>query len=222
MDSADIDNDLAAVRRGGRPSRQESEQKRGLIIDVATALFFEQGYGATSVDAIAQRAGISKRTFYARVQDKADLFGAVIRTIIGRMRPADMTPLFEGRSFEEILHRLASLALVAALSPPALALQRIIVAESARFPELAHLASAEGSKGEAIAHIMALIEREKSAGRLTLDNAQFGAEQFLQMVMSVPQRRAMGLGTPMTQEELGVWCKNTVNLFLHGCRGWQP
>src|SRR5271170_1612089 len=117
----------AAPRRGGRPSRLQAEQKRGLIIDVATALFLDQGYGATSIEAVAQRAGISKRTFYARFRDKPDLFSAVIHQIIGHLRPADMTPLFKGASFEEILHRLAVLALGAALSPQAIALQRVML-----------------------------------------------------------------------------------------------
>jgi len=211
----------AAPNRGGRPSLQQAEQKRGLIIDVATTLFFDQGYGATSIEAIAKHAGIAKRTIYDRFRDKADLFDAVIHNVIGRIRPTDLAPLFEGGSFEEILRRLAALALRAALSPQAIALHRIILAEAVRFPELAHAVNGEGSKAEAVAHITSLIERERSAGRLNLDNAQFGAEQFLQLVISLPQCRAMGLGTPMTQEELDVWGQNAVNLFLHGCRGWQ-
>jgi len=212
---------LVTTRRGGRPSGLESEQKRGQIIDVATSLFFDQGYGATSIEAIAKQAGISKRTFYNRFRDKADLFGAVIHGIIGRIRPTDLAPLFEGGSFEEILRRLADLALRAALSPQAIALQRLILAEANRFPELAQAVAAEGSKSEAIAHITTLIARERSAGRLRLDDARFGAEQFLQMVIAVPQRRAMGLGTPMTGQELELWGLDAVNLFLHGCRGWR-
>jgi TetR/AcrR family transcriptional repressor of mexJK operon len=208
-----------APRKGGRPSLQEAEQKRGLIIDVATALFLTQGYGATSIEAIARGAGISKRTFYDRFGDKAELFGAVIHEIVGRVRPNDLTPLFADGTFEQILLRLAGLALGAVLRPEALALQRVILAEAARFPELAVVVSGEGSRGEAIVHISALIEREHAAGRVRIKDAKFAAEQFLQMVISLPQRRAMGLGTPMTPAELATWATNTVALFLHGCCG---
>jgi len=38
----------------------------------------------------------------------------------------------------------------------------------------------------------------------------------------LPQRRALGLGTPMTEAELDAWADDCVNLFLNGCRFWQP
>jgi hypothetical protein len=40
------------------------------------------------------------------------------------------------------------------------------------------------------------------------------------MIISLPQRRAMGLGVPMTPAELEAWPRDVVNLFLNGCRGW--
>jgi hypothetical protein len=43
---------------------------------------------------------------------------------------------------------------------------------------------------------------------------------FLQMVISVPQRRAIGLGPPMKPTELDALARDVVNLFLNGCRGW--
>ena len=42
------------------------------------------------------------------------------------------------------------------------------------------------------------------------------------MIIAVPQRRAMGLGMPMTAAEVDAWARNVVNLFLNGCRGWEP
>ena len=40
------------------------------------------------------------------------------------------------------------------------------------------------------------------------------------MVIGLPQRRALGLGVPMTPAELEAWARDVVNLFLNGCRGW--
>ena len=39
------------------------------------------------------------------------------------------------------------------------------------------------------------------------------------MVVSLPQRRAMGLGPPMSDAELDDWARDSVQLFLNGCRG---
>jgi hypothetical protein len=41
------------------------------------------------------------------------------------------------------------------------------------------------------------------------------------MVVTLPQRRAMGYGIPMTAAELEVWADKSVDLFLNGCRGWS-
>jgi AcrR family transcriptional regulator len=207
-------------RRGGRPSREEAEQLGATIIAVATALFLSQGYGATSIDAIAAQARMSKRTFYARFRDKAALFEAVVHSIVSALRAPDagnpqaLAALFAGAGVEAVLLRIAKIALRAALDPQAIALQRIIFAEGSRFPELTAIAMGEGSRREAIGHIAALLERGGCVGPVP---SLFAAEQFLQLVVSQPQRRAMGLGAPMSAAEVDDWIRQSVTLFLQGC-----
>jgi AcrR family transcriptional regulator len=193
------------------------------ILDVAADLFLTEGYGATSIEAVAQRARISKRTFYHRFPDKAALFDAVLRRIIQGIRPPPDMPLFEGGDIAEVLHRLARLAVHATVAPMTLALSRLMLTEAQRFPELAAIVAREGSRGDAVRQITALLERESRAGRLAIDRPEFAAEQFLALLMTVPQRRALGLGlgTPMTGSELDVWADDCVNLFLNGCRYWR-
>jgi AcrR family transcriptional regulator len=184
-------------------------------------LFLAEGYGATSIEAVAQRAGISKRTFYHRFPDKAALFGAVVRRIIEGLRPPPGTPLYHGGSLEEVLRRLARLMLHAALMPTALALNRLMVAEGQRFPELAAIFAREGGRAELIAQIAAMLEREAPAGSLAI-HAEFAAEQFIQLVVGLPQRRALALGEPMSEVELDSWPDDCVDLFLYGCRLRHP
>ena len=209
----------AAARRGGRPSHVQAEKLGVRILDVATELFLAHGYGATSIEAVARRAGVSKRTFYHRYADKPALFSAVIHRVIERLRPPAGVPIFEGASLREILERLAGLILRAALSPQAVALHRLIVGESGRFPKLAAAVSREGASENAIRLIGAVLEREAAREGFALDNSRFSAEQFLYMVIAVPQRRAAGLGAPMTAAEVDAWGRNVVALFLDGCRG---
>ena len=212
-------------RRAGRPSREEAERLHRIIIGIATRMFLTEGYGATSIDAIAREARMSKRTFYHRFRDKAALFAAVAHDVMMGLRPpgaedaAGAAALFTGAGLPEILLRVARLVLSAALAPQAIALSRVILAEAPRFPELAEAILGEGSRQEAVGHIAALLERERQAGRATFDPPQFAAEQFLQMVVSIPQRRAMGLGTPMGEAEMEAWCRQTVRLFVEGLKG---
>jgi len=207
----------APPSRGGRPSLAEAQRLGERILDVATDLFLSHGYGSTSIEAIARRARISKRTFYHRFADKPALFVAVVHRIIDRLRPPADLPLLEG-NIGEILERLARLILGAALSPDAVALHRMVVAESGRFPKLAALVTARGVTGEAIQYIADLLHREARAGNFALDDPSFAAGQFLYMVISLPQRRAMGLGVPMTSAEIDAWPRQVVALFLNGCR----
>jgi len=206
--------------RGGRPSKADAEQLAHRIVEAATELFFTLGYGATTIEAVAKRARVSKRTFYHRFENKSALFSAAVHRTIERLRPPDVPPL-HGASLPEILRSVADLVLRAALSPPAIALHRLIVGESGRFPNLAAVVTNQGASEEAVRLIVGVLEREAHRGNLTLDNPTFAAQQFLHMVIAVPQRRAMGLGTPMTSTEFDPWVRNVVNLFLNGCRGWE-
>jgi TetR/AcrR family transcriptional regulator, mexJK operon transcriptional repressor len=192
--------------RGGRPTRVDALRLGDRILEVATELFLTEGYGSTSIEKVATRAGISKRTFYHRFDGKAELFAAVVH-------------LIEGTTLEEILTRLARFILQAALSPPALALHRLITAESARFPELARAVSGEGSTQEAIALISGLVARERPDPPLSPQALAATAQIFLDLVITEPQRRALGLGTPMTATELDVWAHRVVQFFMRGCIG---
>jgi len=210
---------VTRVRRGGRPSSEASEQLGELILDAATELFLAHGYGATSIEAVAKRVRVSKRTFYHRFADKPALFAAVVHRIVERLRPPASVPIVEGADIQAILQRLAALILGAALSPQAIALHRLIVAESARFPKLAAVVAREGASEEAVKLIAGLLEREAHAGRLVIDDSEFAAQQFLYMVVTVPQRRGMGLGALMSAREVAAWPTKVVELFLDGCRG---
>jgi TetR/AcrR family transcriptional regulator, mexJK operon transcriptional repressor len=207
------------TRHGGRPSRAQSLKLRDRILEVATELFLTEGYGITSIESVAARAGISKRTFYHRFDDKAALFAAVVHRIIEQIRPPPSVPLLEGATLQEVLRRLARLVLRAALTDQAIALHRLVTAESKRFPNLLRAVHAEGWAQEATTLIGDLLVRELSGTNLTPSRRAFAAAQFLQLVVAQPQRRLMGFGTPMTSEELDAWADDSVNLFLNGCRG---
>ncbi|SPE26093.1 putative TetR family transcriptional regulator [Burkholderiales bacterium] len=206
----------SAKQRSGRPSRDAAEQLRERILEAATELLFSHGYGATSIEAIARRARVSKRTFYHRFEDKPALMSAVVVRLIDSLRPPASVPLLDGQSLEEILVHLASLILHAALKPRVLQLHRLIVAEAQRFPDLAAAVAKAGGRQEAVTLISELLLQQKRHGTLVVRDAIFAAQQFLQMVVSLPQMRALGLGHPMTETELDDWAHGTVALFLGG------
>jgi hypothetical protein len=117
-----------------------------------------------------------------------------------------------------VLRRLARLMLHAVLTPMALSLNRLMIAAAPRFPELAAIVARDGGRAEVVEQIALMLEREARAGSLEIDRPTFAAERFLQLAVTLPQRRAPGLRTPMTEANLDAWADDCVNLFLNGCR----
>jgi AcrR family transcriptional regulator len=69
-------SELASPRRPGRPRRAEAA---GEIIDATLELLAERGFQATTMDAIAERAGVGKNTIYRRWEAKDDLILDALR-----------------------------------------------------------------------------------------------------------------------------------------------
>ena len=63
---------------------RSSETTRERIISAASKLFYDQGIRAVSVDAVAERAGLTKRTLYYHFRSKDDLVAAYLA---GRDQP---------------------------------------------------------------------------------------------------------------------------------------
>jgi AcrR family transcriptional regulator len=186
---------------------------------VATELLLRQGYGATSIEEVCRRARVSKRTLYHRFEDKPALMRAVVTRLVDGLRPPASVALIEGADLAAILEHLAELILQAALRPQALALHRLIVAESPRFPELVAAVATAGARQEAIGLISSQLARFPASAGLGHEQAVFAAEQFLQLVVSLPQARASSPLGPMSAEECNQWVRQTVRLFLGGVPG---
>ncbi len=64
----------------GRPRRSS----RATLLDAAAELFLEQGYEKTSIDQIAQRAGVARATFFNYFSAKGDLLWAELDPLLQR------------------------------------------------------------------------------------------------------------------------------------------
>ena len=58
--------------------RMPREQRREQLIGVATAMFADSGYHTTSMDDVAEAAGVSKPVLYQHFTSKKDLYLAAI------------------------------------------------------------------------------------------------------------------------------------------------
>jgi TetR/AcrR family transcriptional repressor of mexJK operon len=212
------------IRRGsgGRPTREEAEARDVRLLDVATRLFMERGFDGTSIDAVAEAAGVSKPTVYARYHDKRDLFVAVLR---GRIRkwlaPVSAAAEAEAtetspKSIKTTLHDLSRHMVAYTLAPQAGALQRILSAQAVQFPELAKLANEEGWL-RAVRGVSTILRQSAARGQIKVGDPDLAADMFLNLVLGHGKRLALyGIATdPETAERHR---KAAVDFFLNGIR----
>jgi TetR/AcrR family transcriptional regulator, mexJK operon transcriptional repressor len=209
-------------RSGGRPTREEAEARDTRLLDVATQLFMERGFDGTSIDAVAEAAGVSKPTVYARYDDKRDLFAAVLR---GRIRKwlaplsaAAEAQAIEGspKSIRTTLHELSRHMVAYTLAPEAGACQRILSAQAVQFPELAKLANEEGWL-RAVRGVSSILSQSAARGQIKVDDPELAADMFLNLVLGHCKRLTLyGIATdPETAERHR---KAAVDFFLNGIR----
>jgi AcrR family transcriptional regulator len=74
----------ARVDRRTRSARAEGRDGRKALLEAALEVFAERGYGDSSVDEIAQRAGYSKGALYWHFSSKDDLFYALLEEKIDK------------------------------------------------------------------------------------------------------------------------------------------
>src|SRR5688500_7832035 len=55
---------------------------RAAVVDAARALFLQQGYAGTTMEQIAARAGLTKRTVYNNYGDKDALFTQIVADVL--------------------------------------------------------------------------------------------------------------------------------------------
>jgi len=119
-----------------------SSDKREQILAGAMQIFLSHGYAGTSMDRAAAAAGVSKQTIYSHFRDKEGLFTALIERVTIERFQTDMGMDIECFLQGEpalVLRRLAEMYLQKMTDPEYLALFRLVIAESVRFPELAQL-----------------------------------------------------------------------------------
>lgn len=160
-----------------RPSRGEPPRTEA-ILSAALEIFLREGYGAASVDAIVQRAAVSKATLYRHFADKDALLRAVLEgaaaEALGGARPADHLRGAPG----EALRAFGAALLSAIARPASVRVFRLVIAEAERFPELSrsfYRTITEPTVGA----LAAWIRARAASGELAVADADLAALQLL-------------------------------------------
>jgi TetR/AcrR family transcriptional repressor of mexJK operon len=184
---------------GGQANHQPTGRvaaKRQAILAAATTVFLRDGYHGSSMDEITAVAAVSKPTVYRHYADKGELFGAVVRATMDRLDRsfhAEALALDTDADPYPLLCELARRVLTGLLDPEVLRLRRLVIGESARFPELGKAYWEHGFQ-KGLATLADGMRRLAARGRLNIADPALAAGQFAGMVLWVPVNQALLCG----------------------------
>ena len=185
--------------------REGSAQKRAAILSAARELFLTDGFDRTSVDAIAARAEVSKRTVYDYFGDKQTLLQAVVDGVgqsliatIRRILDDTLTGPAEAAQLEDVLVTFSMRIATDMLgSAEHATLRRLVRAQSSHLPDQGENPMAD-TPDEALAERFAAFA---DAGLLDVPDARLAADQFIALAFGVALNR---YGTANAAEDTRV------------------
>jgi AcrR family transcriptional regulator len=137
------DPKAGGVRGAAKAARREA------ILNAAKAVFFDEGYQLASMDRVAERAGVTKRTVYDHFASKEALFGAVVdhgcANVVAALPDAGSLPADPRAGLPQFAR--VSAALMG--SPNCIRLERLVLAEADRHPAFARTLAEAIEAGEA-------------------------------------------------------------------------
>ena len=168
-------------------------RSRALIMEAAARVFLQRGYPGTSVDDIAAEAGVSKRTVYNVVDDKEQLFRAILDqaiTTAERYSLAFGATAAETVDVEAALTALARELAASVLSGRVVPLRRLLIGETSRFPEFA-AEYYERAPGRVMTAVAGALRGFGERGLLRIDDPELAAEHFAFLAIGPSLDRAL-------------------------------
>jgi AcrR family transcriptional regulator len=203
--------------RSPRRSRRSPDDLRQQILEAAGELFLRDGYANTSIDAVIERVGGSKRAIYSHFGGKDDLLAAMLtgisEEVLRTLPEAGEAP---GQDVRASLMQAAGAVMRALMDPRTVALYRLVIAEGVRRPDLAEIFLRSGPR-RATAGVAQLLARHAKAGSLDIDKPVAAAEHFIGMLRDdIYLEVLLGVRAPLTERAWKPRVTRAVDIFLQG------
>jgi AcrR family transcriptional regulator len=202
----------------GRPQVRPDDETRQIIYEAARHEFAGNGYAATSMEAVARRAGVSTKTLYRLIPNKESLFEGMVTDRLDRfvyevnLHAADHTDL------EQALRAALVACADLALDEEVIALQCMLLQEAGKFSDIAGTFYTNAIQRTAVA-LADWLRVQQKRGLIALDDVDEAAGMLLGMVASAPRRAAIFGGVPLpSRSRIEARVRTCAALFLRGCQ----
>ena len=201
--------------RAGRPKSAEVENRAEALLEVAEQALIELGYERATLQIIAQRAKVSKKTIYAKYGGKPGLLRAVLDRIADRNMANDLS-LLDRDDPAEGLYEWARMIMRSTRTPAAHAITAISMREGLRFPEFRE-AMEEARRVRQQTPLRSYLERLQDRGLIRPVDCDEIASIFL-WVLSQEMVTAVSAGTaqPLSDAEADEKARRVATLIARG------
>lgn len=207
------------IKMERKPGRPVDAAKRAAVLSEAQRLFLSHGFARTSMDAVAEAAGVSKLTAYKYFGSKQELFAQAVATkcesVLGTL---DVDHL-AGHRLRDCLIGFGQAFLDLILDTEAFAVHQLVIGERQRNPELGRLffEYAVRPTGDKLATIIA---RHEEDGQIsTGDDPLAAAQDLLALWRGRPFMILELTGERLDRGPLTAHVAHCVDLCL---AAWEP
>ncbi len=200
--------DLKRFQRVNDVMRDRNTINRGRKFDQvrngASDVFLHDGYAGASVDDIARAARVSKATLYSYFPDKKLMFQEVVEAAMAQAFALSPVVAAQGAPIDPGLREMLAHVGMWLVRPQHLRLQRVLMAESERFPAL--LQSYRRQLDDSImAPLTSELEAWRDSGQLSVDDCGQLARLTFSLLagglhlVSLPDRNGTIIEEPVAQ-----------------------
>lgn len=201
------------------PSRlpvSRSTQRRRELLTTAADMFLARGYDGVTLDEIVAEVGGSKSNVYKHFKGKEGLFIAALENLSSEISGAILASEGFSLPLRQALTMIGQTFYKAVLHPRTIALQRLAIAESSRFPQVGQTWFDRGPRVfyEAMTKFF---EERQARGELRACDAREAAILFHDMMaFDFPQQLLLGIMRPPKASVVEAKVHSVVEAFLNG------
>lgn len=194
------------------PGNSVSPRER--ILTAARKIFLDGMPEHATMDAVAQQAGMSKKTIYREFKSQVELLGALLIENVADL--GDFPPPKSSEDVEVELYGMLVRMVTHFTSPRTMALARLIISEVRRYPELMNASKPKGFPREKLANWLASpIVRAK----FQIEDPDDAAAMLFGMVMQDSGFKLMVVSNAtMPAHLIETRARRAVQIFLRGVR----
>jgi AcrR family transcriptional regulator len=217
MDTTQDRRDRRQDRCRGRPQVRPDDETRQIIFEAARHEFAGNGYAATGIETVARRAGVSTKTLYRLIPNKAALFEGMVSNRLDRFFSEVNLHAADHTDIEDALCAALIVCADLTLDEEVIALQRMVLQEACKSSDIAGTFYKNGIQRTAVA-LAGWLRVQQTRGLIALDDVDEAAGMLIGMMASAPQRAAIYGRLPLpSRPQIEARARSCAALFLRGC-----